>query len=573
MFNKCKDTFTVCKYFGYPNFFVTVTCNPEWNEIKKLLKRTGLRADDRPNIISRVFEIKLNQLIKDFKDDGCTIEFQKRGLLHSHILLFMHLIFKPKSADDIDRLISAEILDKSIRPKLYATAEKFMVHGPCGFPKYKRLDNCKTIRKKNVILDNSYIVPYNPSLLLKYGCHINVEHTCQTSAIKYLFKYVHKGNDRVTTFFYQTSEDENIEDVIRRTNEKLTKLQVWMIASRQYPYANSLTYIEFPIKFVWMDDISMWARRKQGFSIGRLTHVPRMNSEDYYLCLLLNIQKGCRSFSDLRTVEGILYSTYKEACYALGLLQDDKEFINAIIEASTWLSANYADFIDLQLTYEQIVNLTLAKIEEKMQENRRSFKEFNNMSYPSDEVIDGLDDHFMMDELNFDRISLKLELQRCLQTITDEQQNAFDKILNVVNSGIGGSSCVVMLLIKIGDRLTGDSTDGEYEVIIPEEILIDDNTSGFEKLFIWRLYMAVVVPDDLAIGDDHCRRLTGPQNHDWRDRNSKWVNMWSFGRYNTLQLEDGIVDFYPLPVYYSGTHSSTGITYEIAFRIYSKALV
>ncbi|XP_057723615.1 uncharacterized protein LOC130939533 [Arachis stenosperma] len=73
-----------------------------------------------------------------------------------------------------------------------------------------------------------------------------------------------------------------------------------------------------------------------------------------------------------------------------------------------------------------------------MQANGKSLKEFNNMPYPSDEVIDGLDDHFIMDELNFDWISLKLKLQRCLQTITDEQQNAFDKILNVVNSGVGG---------------------------------------------------------------------------------------------------------------------------------------
>ncbi|XLU31154.1 hypothetical protein S245_067220, partial [Arachis hypogaea] len=46
------------------------------------------------------------------------------------------------------------------------------------------------------------------------------------------------------------------------------------------------------------------------------------------------------------------------------------------------------------------------------------------------------------------------------------------------------------------------------------------------------------------------KRLTDPQNRDWRDRNGKWVNMWSFGRYNTLQLGDEIVNFHPLPVYY-----------------------
>ncbi|XP_020963329.1 uncharacterized protein LOC110264976 [Arachis ipaensis] len=352
MFNNCKDAFAICKYFGYPNYFITITCNPEWDEIKRLLHGTGLKAEDRPDIASRIFNV-------------CTVEFQKRGLPHAHILLFMQPQYKPKSPDDIDSVISAEIPDKTNMPRLYAAVEKFMVHGPCGrhnisspcmingrcskffpkpfrnrtiideggFLKYKRLDNGHTITKKNAILDNSYIVPYNPDLLLKYGCHINVEHTCQTSSIKYLFKYVRKGNDRVTASFYQTSGDgssqqvvdeihnyndcryisaceaawrifgyeiqlkepavirlpfhlpdkqpvvfkdhENIADVIRRVDGKVTKLAAWMLANREYPFARSLTYSEFPTKFVWKDDSCMWFPRKQGFSIGRLTHVPR----------------------------------------------------------------------------------------------------------------------------------------------------------------------------------------------------------------------------------------------------------------------------------------------------------
>ena len=61
------------------------------------------------------------------------MEFQKRGLPHAHILLFMHPELKPQSPDDIDRFISAEILDQYEEPKLYAAIQKFIVHGPCGF--------------------------------------------------------------------------------------------------------------------------------------------------------------------------------------------------------------------------------------------------------------------------------------------------------------------------------------------------------------------------------------------------------------------------------------------------------
>ena len=45
-------------------------------------------------------------------------------------------------------------------------------------------------------IDNSWIVPYSPYLLLRYNCHINVEICASTKATKYLYKYLNKGGDR-----------------------------------------------------------------------------------------------------------------------------------------------------------------------------------------------------------------------------------------------------------------------------------------------------------------------------------------------------------------------------------------
>jgi len=49
--------------------------------------------------------------------------------------------------------------------------------------------------------------------------------------------------------------------------------------------------------------------------------------------MLLNIVHGATSFENLRTVEGITYPTFKGACAALGLLQDDIEWNQCLEEA------------------------------------------------------------------------------------------------------------------------------------------------------------------------------------------------------------------------------------------------
>ena len=51
-------------------------------------------------------------------------------------------------------------------------------------------------RDKEYTITNANVVPYNAKLLLKYDCHINVEVCSTIRAVKYLYKYVYKGNDR-----------------------------------------------------------------------------------------------------------------------------------------------------------------------------------------------------------------------------------------------------------------------------------------------------------------------------------------------------------------------------------------
>ena len=70
MFNNCQDAMAICKRYGYPDFFITITCNVNCPEILNFVKSRGLTASDRPTIVCRVFKMKLDQMMIDFKKNN-----------------------------------------------------------------------------------------------------------------------------------------------------------------------------------------------------------------------------------------------------------------------------------------------------------------------------------------------------------------------------------------------------------------------------------------------------------------------------------------------------------------------
>ncbi|XP_035830917.1 uncharacterized protein LOC110928419 [Helianthus annuus] len=210
------DAMAICKWFGYPDFFIRITCNPKWPEIKRFLKNTNINPEDRPDILCRLVKIKLDAIMKDLREKSLfgnasavvyTIEFQKRGLPHAHICLFLNDESKLPSVEHVDNFISAEIPDNNIDPDLYTLVSDYMIHGPCGvakpncpcmvdgncsknfpkkfcdqttldlngYPVYRRADSGFFVEKSGIQLDNRSVVPYSKTLLRRYQAHINVE--------------------------------------------------------------------------------------------------------------------------------------------------------------------------------------------------------------------------------------------------------------------------------------------------------------------------------------------------------------------------------------------------------------
>jgi hypothetical protein len=99
-----QDSMAIVRAFRKPSFFITFTCNPYWDKIQRelLTDRFGVPSQSWRawlDLIARVFHLKLEALKKDLtgKDgifgphvaDVHVIEYQKRGMPHAHLLLWI----------------------------------------------------------------------------------------------------------------------------------------------------------------------------------------------------------------------------------------------------------------------------------------------------------------------------------------------------------------------------------------------------------------------------------------------------------------------------------------------------
>ena len=115
---------------------------------------------------------------------------------------------------------------------------------------------------------------------------------------------------------YFNAEDE-LDSVMERETTKKTALTAFFEANREgLPEAKDTLYQDFPHKFVFDKKKKKWTVRKKGTAIGQMYFSVPSQGERFYLRTLLTVVKGPESFEDLRTYNGILYNTYKEACMA-----------------------------------------------------------------------------------------------------------------------------------------------------------------------------------------------------------------------------------------------------------------
>ena len=77
----------IVRHYGKPDLFITMTASADWPEIIES-PFPGETSMDRPDVVSRVFNMKAKEFIKDIEDGGvlgrviailAVVEWQKRG--------------------------------------------------------------------------------------------------------------------------------------------------------------------------------------------------------------------------------------------------------------------------------------------------------------------------------------------------------------------------------------------------------------------------------------------------------------------------------------------------------------
>ena len=213
-------------------------------------------------------------------------------------------------------------------------------------------------------------------------------------------------------------DSESLPALLEEEGINITMFTEWFELNKREPAARELTYAEIPTKYVWHEKARIWKLRKLKKCIGRMFYSNPASGERYYLRMVLNVAKGPESFKQLMTVNKVTYQTFKEVCFAYGLLNDDKEWTKAISEARMWaLGPQLRDLFvtillfcevskprqlwkenwealsedilhkkrkrfrypDFQLTEEQIQNYCLVEIEELLHRFGKSLTEFEGL--------------------------------------------------------------------------------------------------------------------------------------------------------------------------------------------------
>ncbi|KAI5406569.1 uncharacterized protein LOC127079922 [Lathyrus oleraceus] len=226
MTQRYEDDMAIVLNGGKPDTFLTMTCNPSWSEITSEILPFQT-PQDRPDFLTRICCSKFKKLKDDDINKGVlgkvksymyVTEFQKRGLPYVHMLLVLESNNKLRDPKDYDSMVRAEIPKLECEPQLHEAVARHMIHRPYDIINQKspcmKDGHCKKRYPKQFLDETRQGTDSYPEYMRRFDESVSLEIYSSIKSIKYLYKYVYNGPDRVAMEIHKGSYMDEVQQYV-----------------------------------------------------------------------------------------------------------------------------------------------------------------------------------------------------------------------------------------------------------------------------------------------------------------------------------------------------------------------
>ncbi|XP_072084498.1 uncharacterized protein [Arachis hypogaea] len=294
------------------------------------------------------------------------------------------------------------------------------------------------------------VVPYNPWLLLKYDCHINVEIYSSIKSIKYLYMYCYKGPDHVAMEVHKSSYYDEMKQFIDA--RWIAALEAcWRIFKfnfyRMYPSVERLQvhlpnqhqvsfYEHQTISKIVNDEYFSRTMLTKFFALNRANdqqsrHLLYRKIPEYYSWHSKEKEwhrrRGPTGWDDLLTVNGVQYSSFKQSTQHRGLCKKIvDEFLSYMVDDYPSTSTT---------TCHGLTNRLLRDLNDILLQREKNIAQYDLPALTSDNNNDNLMPRIIQEEMS---IEVPREDLCSIERLNYDQFVAFRCIMDTIDQRKSG---------------------------------------------------------------------------------------------------------------------------------------
>ncbi|GKA57730.1 DNA helicase [Tanacetum coccineum] len=284
--------------------------------------------------------------------------------------------------------------------------------------------------------------------------------------IKYLFKYISKGTDRVIANIAPPSDDASTSNA---PPIRIDEIKNYVEARYIGPHEACWRILDFPIHYR-NPPVQTLAVHLENMQQLKFRTKDSLQSISMHGTERINIGNG----DDIRKINNKIYPTNKAACQALGLLSSDQEWVTALEEASLFATApelrklfvyilifcNISDPLQLwnkvwknlcddiprklsktlripqiQRDEKKLKASILFELERMLNSYSKSLQDFA-LPMPPEDMLLILQNRLLMEETNYDQDALAAEKKFLIPRLNKDQRLIFDDITHAARCNV-----------------------------------------------------------------------------------------------------------------------------------------